>query len=84
MERRRRHQLVLLSSLTGLIIGGVWLVIITKQQPAATINVSASTSPVSRSLIMERRLEALQAQRETGQPQSYGYTSTTIPVEPPR
>lgn len=84
MERRRRHQLVLLSSLTGLIIGGVWLVMATTKHSQATVKLSDSAPPVSRSLIMRRRLEALDAQKETGQTQDYTYESASIPVEQPR
>lgn len=84
MERRRRHQLVLLSSLTGLIIGGVWLVNFTSKNTTATIKVSDSALPVSRSLVMKKRLEVLEAQQKTGQDQTYSYESASIPIEPPR
>ncbi|MDO8472164.1 MAG: hypothetical protein Q7S64_03405 [bacterium] len=84
MERHRHYQLVLLSSFTGLIIGGVWLAIVANQRSTATVGVSDSAPPASRSQIMKRRLEVLAEQKKTGQAQSYSYESASIPVEQPR
>lgn len=84
MERQRRHQLVYISLSTGLIAGGVWLAIAANKRAPAITTVTDTTQPVSRSLVMKRRLEVLEAQQKTGQVQTYSYESASIPVEQPR